>query len=61
MQLIWANSGVCYSFLLHAGEQNQRAFVGKEALVNPGADKTADVAINGTRRYSFCSLLYRRH
>ena len=39
------------AFLLHAAELNQRALVGKEALVNPGADQTADDAINKTRRY----------
>ena len=42
-------------FVRVVGEQNQRALVGKEALVNPGADPTVDEAINRTR--SVC-LLY---
>jgi len=40
-------------FLSFAAEQNQRALVGREALVNPGADRTADVAINRTRRHVY--------
>ena len=38
---------------ISSGEQNQRALVGREALVNPGADLTADDAINNTRRYGY--------
>ena len=37
--------------IISSGEQNQRALVGREALVNPGADQTSDEAINRTRRY----------
>ena len=40
-------------FLSFAAEQDQRALVGREALVNPGADRTADVAINRSRRYVY--------
>ena len=38
-------------------EQNQRALVGREALVNAGADQTSDEAINRTRRYLFIKCL----